>query len=175
VINVSYEEATRYLAWLSEKTNKKYRLLSEAEWEYAARAGSDKVRFWGNAPEQACRYANVFNPATKTKYKASDLQAFSCNDGYIETAPVGSFKPNAFGLHDMLGNVWEWVEDCWNPRYAGAPADGSVWNAGDCSKRVLRGGGWYFGPRNVRLAKRLKNEPTKRGHDLGFRVARALP
>ncbi len=175
VINVSYENVAGYLAWLSEKTKKKYRLLTEAEWEYAARAGSDKSRFWGSSADLACQYANVFNPATKAKYKDSDRQAFQCNDGYVETAPVGSFKPNRFGLYDMLGNVWEWVEDCWNASYSGAPTDGSAWNTGDCSRRVLRGGGWYYGPRNVRLAKRLKNAPAAHGHDLGFRVARTLP
>ena len=175
VINVSYENVAGYLAWLSEKTKKKYRLLTEAEWEYAARAGSDKSRFWGSSADLACQYANVFNPATKAKYKDSDRQAFQCNDGYVETAPVGSFKPNRFGLYDMLGNVWEWVEDCWNASYSGAPTDGSAWNTGDCSRRGLRGGGWYYGPRNVRLAKRLKNAPAAHGHDLGFRVARTLP
>jgi formylglycine-generating enzyme required for sulfatase activity len=175
VINVSYENVKGYLGWLSDKTKKKYRLLSEAEWEYAARAGSDKSRFWGDSADSACQYANVFNQATRAKYKESDRTVFKCNDGYVETAPVGSFKPNKFGLYDTLGNVWEWVEDCWNASYTGAPADGTAWNTGDCSKHVLRGGGWYFGPSNVRLAKRLKNEPTKRGHDLGFRVARALP
>jgi formylglycine-generating enzyme required for sulfatase activity len=124
----------------------------------------------------ACTYANGADRTTAASAPgAGALGIANCDDRHAYTARVGAFRANAFGLHDMLGNVWEWVEDCWNARYAGAPADGSVWNAGDCSKRVLRGGGWYFGPRNVRLAKRLKNEPTKRGHDLGFRVARALP
>ena len=175
VINVSHENAAAYVAWLSQKTKNKYRLLSEAEWEYAARAGSDKARFWGASPDQACRYANVFNPATRAKYKDLDRESFKCDDGYVETAPVGSFKPNAFGLYDMLGNVWEWVDDCWNATYAGAPADGGAWTTGDCSKRVLRGGGWYYGPRNARSAKRLKVELSKRGNDVGFRVARTLP
>ena len=175
VINVSHENAVGYVAWLSEKTKNKYRLLTEAEWEYAARAGSDKARFWGSSPDRACQYANVFNPATKAKYKDSDREAFNCDDRYVETAPVGSFRPNGFGLHDMLGNVWEWVEDCWNASYSGAPTDGSAWSTGECSKRVLRGGGWYYGPRNVRSAKRLKNEASKRGNDVGFRVARTLP
>ena len=175
LINVSYEETVPYVAWLSEKTNKKYRLLTEAEWEYAARAGSDKSRFWGNSPDQACQFANVFNAKTKAKYKDSDRDAFHCDDGYVETAPVGSFKPNAFGLHDMLGNVWEWVDGCWNASYVGAPGDGSAWNTGECSKRVVRGGGWYYGPRNVRAARRLPNVATKRSNDLGFRVARSLP
>lgn len=175
VINVSYEDTSLFIAWLSEKTNRKYQLLTEAEWEYAARAGSDKARFWGNSPDQTCEFANVFTQATMAKYKDSDRVVFRCEDGYVETAPVGRFKPNRFGLYDMLGNVWEWVEDCWNASYVGAPDDGSAWNTGECFKRVVRGGGWYYGPRNVRSAKRLPTAPTKRSHDLGFRVARTLP
>ena len=175
VINMSYDSAMKYVTWLSDKTKKQYRLPSEAEWEYAARAGSAEARFWGKSADQACQYANVFNPTTRAKYKDADRGAFACEDGYVETAPVGSFKPNAFGLHDMLGNAWEWVADCWNGTYAGAPTDGSAWATGDCTKRVLRGGGWYFGPRNIRVAKRLKNWATRSGHDLGFRVARTLP
>ena len=175
VINVSHQNAAGYLQWLSAKVNKKYRLLTEAEWEYAARAGSAKSRYWGAAVERTCAYANVFNPKTKTKYKDADRQAFPCDDGFMETAPVGSLKPNAFGLYDMLGNVWEWVEDCWNPSYADGPNDGSAWLTGDCTNRVMRGGGWYYGPRNVRLAKRLKNPAVNRGNDVGFRVARSLP
>lgn len=174
VINVSYDGIARYLVWLSDKSQKQYRLLSEAEWEYAARAGSGKSRFWGDSPNAACQYANVFNPSTRAKYKDADRQAFPCEDRFIETAPVGSFKPNAFGLHDMLGNVWEWVDDCWNASYDGAPSDGSIWKSGDCSKHVLRGGGYYYGPRNVRAAKRLKSEASNRGNDVGFRVARSL-
>ena len=175
VINVSYEDTSLFVAWLSEKTGRKYRLLTEAEWEYAARAGSDKSRYWGNSTEDACHYANVFTKATIAKYKDADRAVFPCDDGFIETAPVGKFKPNRFGLHDMLGNVWEWVDDCWNASYAGAPGDGSAWKTGECFRRVVRGGGWYYGPRNVRLAKRLPTAPTKRSHDLGFRVARSLP
>ena len=175
VINVSYEDAGYYILWLSEKTNQKYRLPTEAEWEYAARAGSDKPRFWGNSNETACQYANVFTAKTMAKYKDADRTSFRCDDGYVETAPVGKFKPNQFGLHDMLGNVWEWVQDCWNASYAGAPADGSLWNTGECTKRVVRGGGWYYGPSNVRAARRVQTAPTRRSHDLGFRVARSLP
>jgi len=175
VINVSNEHAQGYVAWLSEKTKQKYRLPSEAEWEYAARAGTETVHYWGQSPDVACTYANVFNRSTREKYKDADRKAFRCDDGFVETAPVGSLKPNKFGLYDMLGNVWEWVEDCWNGSYAGAPADGGAWKAGDCSKRVLRGGGWYYGPNNLRAAKRLKSEPQRQGNDVGFRVARTLP
>ena len=175
VINVAYEDAGYYIIWLSEKTGQKYRLPTEAEWEYAARAGSDAPRFWGGANDHACQYANVFTAKTMAKYKDADRSAFKCDDGYVETAPVGKFKPNAFGLHDMLGNVWEWVQDCWNASYVGAPADGSLWDTGECTKRVVRGGGWYYGPSNVRAARRVQTAPTRRSNDLGFRVARALP
>ena len=174
VINISYEQAVGYVEWLSETTGKKYRLLSEAEWEYAARAGSDKARFWGSSPDRACQYANVYDLTGKAKLKY-DMENFGCDDGYANTAPVGAFKPNAFGLHDMLGNVWEWVEDCWNASYAGAPVDGRTWSTSDCSRRVFRGGSWSNRPRSVRSAFRNGGRPTDRSDNLGFRVARTLP
>ncbi|MFN0315377.1 MAG: formylglycine-generating enzyme family protein [Burkholderiales bacterium] len=163
VINVNYDQALGYTEWLSEQTGQPYRLLSEAEWEYAARAKTDMARHWGNSASQACRFANV------------DDKTHGCNDGYVNTAPVGSYTQNAFGLHDMLGNVWEWVEDCWNGNYSGAPADGRVWATGDCSRRVFRGGSWDNRPANVRSAVRYGFEPSGRYYYLGFRVARTLP
>jgi sulfatase modifying factor 1 len=176
VINVSYEQAVAFTEWLSDKTSKRYRLLTEAEWEYAARAGSERPRFWGSSTERACTFANVANPSTKQKYdKENKWEVFECDDGYVETAPVGSFKPNTLGLHDMLGNVWEWVKDCWNTTYEGAPADGSVWSTGDCRLRVVRGGCWSNGPRIVRSAARSWLEPAVRLFILGFRLARTLP
>ncbi len=139
-----------YAEWLAEKTGKKYRLLSEAEWEYAARAGSDKARFWGSSPDRACQFGNVGDYSAKKKHP--DWEIHECDDGYAETAPVSSFKPNAFGLYDMLGNVWEWVEDCYNANYDGAPNDGRAWATGDCSRRVIRGGSWNNSPAIVRSA-----------------------
>jgi formylglycine-generating enzyme required for sulfatase activity len=174
VIHVNYEQAVGYAEWLSEKTGRKYRLLSEAEWEYAARAGSDKARFWGSGTDRACQFANVYDTTGKAK-REYPWENFGCDDGYAVTAPAGSFKPNAFGLYDMLGNVSEWVEDCWNQSYAGAPADGRVWASGDCSRRVSRGGSWYSTPALVRSAKRDRYEPSARNDNLGFRVARTLP
>ncbi len=113
MINVSWEDAQAYVSWLSQQTGARYRLLSEAEWEYVARAGSRTARYWGESESGRCRYANGY--------------ARSCDDGYEwETAPVGSFAPNVFGLYDVLGNVYEWTEDCWNGSYAGAPTDGSL-------------------------------------------------
>lgn len=174
VINVAYEQAVSYAEWLSEKTGKRYRLLSEAEWEYAARAGSDKARFWGSGPDRACQFANVYDVTGKAEHNFN-WENFGCDDKYANTAPVGSFAPNAFGLHDMLGNVWEWVEDCGNDSYTGAPADGSVWSDGDCSRRVNRGGSWNMIPPSVRSANRFRFPPSARGSILGFRVARTLP
>ena len=101
--------------------------------------------------------------------------AFTCDDGYPDIAPVGAFKLNAFGLYDVLGNVWELVEGCDNKTYDGAPADGRVWSTGDCSRRVYRGGGWDSRPQFVRFAKRIMDVPSWRGLDLGFRVARTRP
>jgi formylglycine-generating enzyme required for sulfatase activity len=174
VINVSWEQAQGYVEWLAEKTGKKYRLLSEAEWEYAARAGSDKARFWGSSPERACQFANVYDQTGKLDYEFP-WPNFDCDDRYAQTAPVGSFKPNAFGLHDMLGNVEEWVADCYNKTYVGAPADGSVWALGDCAGRVRRGGSWNTEAELLRSAYRTLGVPARRIMTLGFRVARTLP
>ena len=177
VINVNYEQAIGYAEWLSERTGKKYRLLSEAEWEYAARGGSEKPRFWGTSSDRACEFANVANPSTTSEsWWKKEWVPHSCEDGFrAQTAPVGNYKPNGFGLHDMLGNVWEWVEDCYNKTYDGAPTDGRVWATGDCSLRVARGGGWRDRPAFVRSAGRVRCQPAERYDVLGFRVARTLP
>ncbi len=176
VINVNYEQASGYAEWLAEKTGKKYRLLSEAEWEYAARAGSDKARFWGSSSDRTCQFANVANPATaKESWWNKEWPTHECDDGFPNTtAPVGTFKPNAFGLYDTIGNVWEWVEDCYNKTYDGAPTNGNSWGVGDCSLRVSRGGSWLNNPRLVRSAVRGSFQPSRRGGYLGFRVAQTL-
>ena len=140
VINVGWEDAQAYLSWLSRESGEEYRLLSEAEWEYVARAGTQTAWYWGRSASGGCRYANGRFPA-------------SCPDGYgSTTAPVGSYEPNAFGLYDVLGNVWEWTEDCWNQSYTGAPADGAAWRNSDSCQRVLRGGSWGFVPDILRSA-----------------------
>ena len=128
VINISWIGAQRYVAWLSKVTGKPYRLLSEAEYEYATRAGTQTLYPWGDE---------------LGKNNANCKDCGSPWDGG-QTAPVGSFPANAFGLHDMVGNVFEWVEDCWHDNFDGAPADGSAWVTGDCSKRVIRAGSWYY-------------------------------
>ena len=173
VINVFWDDAKRYVAWLTKKSGKPYRLLTEAEWEYAARAGSKGAHFWDALSGSACAFANVLNPTVKEKYKL-DWASFDCEDGYVATAPSGSFKPNAFGLYDMLGNVWEWVEDCYHESYEGAPTDGAAWTTGECSSRVIRGGGWSNDPQYVRSANRNRYTPGNRNNYLGFRVARTL-
>ena len=153
VIHVSWEDAQAYVEWLSRKTGEGYRLLSEAEWEYAARAG------------------------TRTRYSFGD--DISPNDANYDrnmgkTQSVGSYRANGFGLYDMHGNVWEWVQDCWNDNYRGAPSNGDAWERGECGGRVLRGGSWNYSPRNLRAAYRIRGVTGVRYYSVGFRVARTL-
>jgi formylglycine-generating enzyme required for sulfatase activity len=174
VINVSWDQARGYARWLSKKTGKRYRLPSEAEWEYAARAGSGDSRHWGNHQAPACECANVSNP-TGRKKDGFEGESFLCEDGYDDTAPVGSFKPNAFGLHDMLGNVWEWTADCYHDDYQGAPVNGKPRTKGDCRYRVYRGGSWVSVPDLVRSAVRNRGRAGLYDTNLGFRLVRELP
>ena len=162
IVCISWNDATAYAQWLSRKTGKTYRLASEAEWEYAARAGTTTARYWGESADQACAYANVMDTAGKSQVPGVTWEV-SCTDGHAYTAPVGSFKPNAFGLHDMLGNVWQWTQDCWHDSYDGAPTDGSVRSGGDCTeKHAVRGGSWASGPGSVRAAARSAASSTRR-------------
>jgi formylglycine-generating enzyme required for sulfatase activity len=177
VINVSWEDARAYAQWLSERTGKRYRLPTEAEWEYAARAGTSYLRFWGDDPSQACKYANVFDKRNQKELSARyeiSWEPHDCEDPYPQIAPVGSFDPNPWGLYDMLGNVWEWVQDCYHNNYEGAPADGSAWEKEGCALRVIRGGSWYTRPWNVRSASRYRFVPDYRSNSLGFRLAQDL-
>ncbi|MDE0342456.1 MAG: SUMF1/EgtB/PvdO family nonheme iron enzyme [Deltaproteobacteria bacterium] len=143
---------------LSAQTGAEYRLPSEAEWEYAARAGTTTRYSWGN--EIGVNRANCDGCGSRW----DDSQ----------TAPVRSFRANGFGLHDMHGNVYEWVADCLNGSYVGAPSDGSAWLRGNCGMRVLRGGSWDFNPWNLRAANRSRITTDDRDYDVGFRVARTL-
>ena len=181
VVCVNWRDAQAFVEWLSRETGARYRLPSEAEWEYAARAGTTTGRWWGDeAGTQQCEYANVADAT----YEQEVLRRFvdgdwnggaECTDGSARTAPVGSFSPNDFGLHDVLGNVWEWVEDCWHETYARAPAGGSAWTSGgDCGRRVLRGGSWFDLPRFLRSANRLWSITGNRRGNAGFRVSRTL-
>jgi formylglycine-generating enzyme required for sulfatase activity len=177
-INVSWEDiSTQYLPWLSKKTGKKYRLPSESEWEYAARAtmGTDSLapRFsFGNEANELCGFGNGAD-ATAKEQNGGGTGA-DCRDGYATTAPAGSFKPNSFGLFDMHGNVWEWVDDCWNEGYEKAPANGKAWTEGDCTSRVVRGGSWNSDIPKLRSATRGWNQPSGRNRSIGFRVVREL-
>lgn len=176
VINVSWEDALAYAAWLSKMIGKSYRLPTEAEWEYAARAGSETERFWGDDPQQACQYANGADRSFQHYGYSGEIH--DCDDGYIFTAEVGSFKASQFkanpGLYDTLGNVWEWVQDSWHGNYQGAPADGSAWEAAGNGPRVMRGGSWGRDPRRLRSAVRDRFEPHLRVNSVGFRLARTL-
>jgi formylglycine-generating enzyme required for sulfatase activity len=173
VVCVSFNDAKAYAAWLAKKTGKSYRLLSEAEWEYAARAGSTTRYPFGDNDDEFCRHGNGADRTVKKGMP--DWTVLPCDDGHLYTAPGGTFRANAFGLHDMLGNAWQWMQDCYNPTYKDAPADGSASTAGDCESRVLRGGSWASNPRHLRSAARIGNNPDVRGNSrVGFRVARTL-
>ena len=170
VIDVSWEDAIAYTEWLSAQTGERYRLPTEAEWEYAARAGSESKFHFGNDASQLCRYGNHADTSTDFDWRNT-----ACSDGVGKrTATVGSYQPNAFELHDVHGNVGEWVQDCWNGRYQGAPADGSAWTSGDCEKRVLRGGSRFIIPGYLRAAYRFRLTSGIRYDFIGFRVARTL-
>jgi formylglycine-generating enzyme required for sulfatase activity/class 3 adenylate cyclase len=169
VVCVNWNDAHAYARWLSEKTGQRYRLPSEAEWEYAARAGSTTGRYF--ADDAICEFANVRDRSAKQIYSAG--QFFDCDDGFVHTSPVGTFPPNGFGLHDVLGNVWQWVEDCWTPSYAGAPADGSPVQSSPCSQRVRRGASWSTIDRgDYTFGFRAVAPPEWRFDVFGFRVAR---
>ncbi len=157
VMNVSWDDAQSYVRWLSARTGKSYRLLSESEWEYVARAGTETAYSWGDS----------------VGVNRANCRDDDCGDQWSsKTAPVGSFAANAWGVYDMHGNVGEWVQDCWNDSYEGAPADGSAWESEGCSDRVTRGGSWYYDPKDLRSAKRDPWPTGFRFRGFGFRVAR---
>ncbi len=174
---VSWDDAQAYAAWLSRETGESYRLPSEAEWEYAARAGTRTARYWGESASGQCGYANGADAAVKRRDSDWPWAVAECSDGYARTAPAGSFEPNAFGLHDVLGNAWEWVEDCWHGNYDDAPSNGDAWlggHGGECSRRVLRGGSWNFDPKDLRAAYRVSVDTGSWLNYFGFRVARTF-
>lgn len=173
VVGVSWNDAAAYVEWLAQFTGKSYRLPSEAEWEHAARAGAVSSRPWGDPSDAACVFANVADHRAKRQFVAW-ASVHDCDDGYVNTAPVGEFAPNGFNLHDMIGNVWEWVQDCWSDSYEGAPTDGSAVASGDCAQGVIRGGSWASVPDYARSAFRVNTLTVSRQNSLGFRVARTL-
>ena len=170
---LNWDDAKAYVAWLSKKTGKPYRLLTEAEWEYAARGGTTTRYFFGDDENAFCRYGNGADQTTKNKVAGAN-PVLPCSDGYAYTSPVGSFQPNAFGLYDMHGNAWQWVEDCWHANYQGAPTDGSAWTSGDCKMRVLRGGSWIIDPSYLRTAVRGRASTGVRVVGNGFRLGRTI-
>ena len=174
VVCVGHDDARAYAAWLARVSGKPYRLPTEAEWEYAARAGGSGIYPWGNNADLGCTHANAYDRSGR---KALDFGwGFAdCDDGYPELAPVGRFAANAFGLHDMIGNVWEWTADCHRETYDGAPRDGSA-VPGDaaCLKWTVRGGGWMTRPSRNRLTFRGRDPVDARYSYFGFRVARDL-
>lgn len=170
---ISWEDAKAYVAWLSQKTGQRYRLPSEPEWEYAARGGSTSTFWWGDSDNDICDYANSRDQTLKQKF-SSWTDASSCNDGHLYTAPVGSYRPNGFGLFDMAGNVWEWVEDCYAATYNLQPRNGAAYTSEPCSSRVFRGGAWDNISGGLRSAYRRRISPTGRFGAGGFRVARSL-
>ncbi len=178
---IDFAASVAYADWLSELTGHRYRLPSEAEWEYAARAGSTAPRPWGanNSFEGVsisltCEHANAYDGESQKEYTFAWPYA-RCNDGYADVAPVASFAKSDYGLYDTMGNLWERVQDCYTASYWGRPRDENAWEwIGGCERRVVRGGGWYSRPTNVRPARRASGSVDGRGNDLGFRVVREL-
>jgi formylglycine-generating enzyme required for sulfatase activity len=165
---VNWHDAKAFSAWLNDKTRQQFRLPSEAEWEYAARAGSETVYYTGDASEALCRIANAADKSALQDYPGFAVNA--CDDGFVRTAPVASFAASPWGLYDVYGNVWEWVEDCWNTSYSGAPMDGSAVLTGDCNRRGFRGGGYGDIPHFARSTLRNRGDASDRKDDIGFRL-----
>ncbi len=171
---VSWADAQAYARWLAQKTSQPYRLPSEAEWEYAARAGSTALRPWGDEAAEACAHANTYDLSARAQYRLGREHA-PCRDGQPDVATVGLFEPNAFGLHDMIGNVWEWTEDCSTGSYVGRPTDARAWTwLGGCARRVRRGGSWISPPSLSRVAARDEGDAGERADAGGFRVVLEL-
>jgi len=181
--NVSWDEAKHFARLMSFFGRGSYRLPTEAEWEYAARAETKTQYYWGDQPEEACAYENILD-LSMDKLRRSGLPPrglVQCDDGYAGPAPVGSFKPNPWGLHDMLGNVHEWVEDCWEISYRDAPRDGSAVEKKEPCFRVVRGGDWFSGSEGAasfKVTRRTNNYQmrviTYTGPNYGVRLAKSV-
>jgi formylglycine-generating enzyme required for sulfatase activity len=178
VVCLSWNDAQAYLAWLNKKApGKGFRLPSEAEWEYAAQAGQSTRYPWGDdlTYSQICDFANGMDATGKAQIPSITWTGANCSDGHAYTASAGSFKANAFGLYDMHGNAWEWVQDFWHENYQGAPTDGSAWvSGGNQARRVLRGGSWVLHSVALRSARRALFAPGNRDFNTGMRIARTL-
>lgn len=171
VVCVNALDAEAYAAWLTAITGKPYRLPTEAEYEYAARAGTATARYWGESQDEGCAFANGIGEEAKEVFWGKMAQ---CDDGYIFTSPAGHYQPNDLGLYDMLGNAWVWLGDCWHDDYTGAPEDGSAWAAPECTSRVMRGGSYISNYTSLRSAARHQAEAEQRFHNYGIRISRDL-
>ena len=169
VVCVSWNDSQKYIDWLNRQGNQTYRLATEAEWEYAARGNSDTIRFWGDDPDQACSYANVAD-RTKSPRNTSFSNKHECSDDYWFTSPVGTYRPNPFGLYDMLGNVWEWTGDRYSSSYYKGSPRHNPQGSSSGSSRVIRGGSWGNDPAIARAAARYRGRPGDRSENLGFRL-----
>lgn len=176
VVCVNAYDGMAYAEWLSKKTGHKYSLPNEAQFEYAARAGTKTAFFWADKrDETACEYSNqpdLDQAAELGDVPRDENYRFQCHDGYAWTSPVDTYKPNPWGLHDMLGNIWEWTADCWNDNYEGSPADGSTRTTGDCDARSSRGGSYGNAVFSTYAGIRAPRHATFVGHSWGFRVVR---
>jgi formylglycine-generating enzyme required for sulfatase activity len=171
---IAWADAQAYVAWLARKTRQRYRLPSEAEWEYAARAGSVASRPWGPLAADGCGQANTYDLTSEARY-ALGWPAAGCRDGYADLAPVGQLGLNGFGLADMIGNVWEWTEDCATHSRVGRPTGPEAWTwLGGCEERAIRGGGWLSPPARSRSGHAASAPAGLRADYLGFRVARDI-
>jgi formylglycine-generating enzyme required for sulfatase activity len=176
VVCVSWTDSKAYVEWLSQQTGATYRLLSEAEWEYLARDGSDTKYPWGDDPNESCAYANFPDISMTETFGLTTRSQVTCSDGYPGIAPVDAFPPNGFGVYDMIGNSWEWTEDCYLVPYPDGPLDGSaVQVEGECDRRAVRGGAWISDPFRQRPSWRGRDPEGKLTFIFGFRVARDLP
>ena len=168
VVCISWHDTQAFINWLNQKTGKSYRLPTEAEWEYAARAGTQSEYYFGDDINLLCKHANFADSSTQ---KLLPWATTICSDGHPRGAKVGQFPANPFGLFDMLGNAWEWTQDCWYHNYQRAPSDGSARSTRDCEQRVLRGGSAGSPAEMLRVANRDKNKGHYRFVDVGFRLA----
>jgi len=178
VARIRWSDAKSYVSWLAGKTGKKYRLLTESEWEYVARAGTTGTHTWSEDAAAACKYANIHDQSAEKMAAEKSIELpygkAPCDDGYPVVAPVGKFAPNAFGLYDTIGNVWEWVEDCHEMPYPAKPVDGSAQLAKGCDRRGTRGGSWRTDYPRQRPAFRGRDPEALTSQIFGTRVARDL-
>lgn len=168
VVNVSWDDAVAYTEWLSKKTGKDYRLPTESQWEFAARAGALTLFSNGNNAEQVCEVGNIADQSTTGA--GLDWSVTACTDGQVYTAEVGGKRPNAYGLYDLHGNVWEWTADCYKTTYQGAPDDGAAVDSYNCAQRVVRGGSFQQPANSARLSNRERLAPANKAENVGFRI-----